>query len=536
MSILLLLFQMNVLTTSTNEVGYYNQLENIINTLVPMRGLTYDDLTDLKAQIKSLNKIDQIIQQPVHDIVDLFQQQNLIQSYFYKNYNKAINVIDHQAVYNIYYSINKLNYEIHTKIFKLIQQIQNRVHSEHNLFYKSNPVISDISQQKELASNRATITIGQGNSAYMNDTNNVAFSSTDSAFLPFKPTTEEDNSNDQLYSKPGNESLQIKAENSNIIHRYSNHANISSPNQQVQYDNKACYNSESDKNGIVSLEESVESSNSDTSASFKSLNVWHGSMLYCLKRLCTNNGLDMEYTKEQMIYEYINGSRNLKKPTYEMAVNAVKKMCRNKKVFKKVGKKYKIVSEEAYQINVVDKISKYNEKHRAIVERGRKNGKIYKTKCDLLNYIVKLCKELKIKKEFTKDEMVRKVQRWEPLYSQEQIEIVVDKVIKLGKWLSLIIDSGNDYFYFDKEVKAHDIHPVLKQLDSEKLFNLMKKFKTFKKEFTKNAINNTVFHNIREINDSFMQERVDELLNNGKIKCVGKNRRDNNIYTIIDNN
>lgn len=112
------------------------------------------------------------------------------------------------------------------------------------------------------------------------------------------------------------------------------------------------------------------------------------------------------------------------------------------------------------------------------------------------------------------------------------VEVVFDEIIKLNRELSLIEVSGHDSYRFVKEVKAEELHDILINMNADFLLELIKELKN---EFTIYDIKFNYFSYIKNFNNSFLEKKLNELINRGNIKIVGQTQENNNIYRIINN-
>lgn len=72
-------------------------------------------------------------------------------------------------------------------------------------------------------------------------------------------------------------------------------------------------------------------------------------------------GIGEQFTLQNIYDEFKHGSRISKKYSDEITVVAVKRMCKNTKIIRKVGDKYEFVSEESFDENVSSILRKKND-------------------------------------------------------------------------------------------------------------------------------------------------------------------------------
>lgn len=137
---------------------------------------------------------------------------------------------------------------------------------------------------------------------------------------------------------------------------------------------------------------------------------------------------------------------------------------------------------------------------------------------------------------FTKEEMLKKIRNYRSQYSRDQREIVFDKIMELNKKLVSIECLDNDRFWVKKVIKAQDVYSDLKELNSKKLFGLIKNSKRIGKRFGITDIRQCLFPHIRQINREYFENMLDELVNDGKIERVARKACDYYTYAIIDTN
>lgn len=177
-----LLFWMNILATNNTEVGAYDYCGNFLDGLVPQRGLTQEELAELDMQIKFWNKVDQIIQQPRQDIENLLHQLMLLRLNFNKNLIKMIKIFDNQEIFNLYFKINFVNFEMYKKLFeftnqmllnnviKILELLQSQRENsiQHEQFNINNLMVSNIFQDNESADIVVDINEEQNRSKFSN--------------------------------------------------------------------------------------------------------------------------------------------------------------------------------------------------------------------------------------------------------------------------------------------------------------------------------------------------------------------------------
>lgn len=538
--ILLLMFQTNVISTCINEVSSYSQFENIINTLVPQHHLTQDDIDNLKAQVKLWKELDHVIHQPMNNIEYLNSQLILISTYIDQNINMVFNEKYNPELAFLYLNMNNKNFELRTKIFNMVLQLnlkninellqsQNISDSQCELFDYNNLLVLSTLQNEEYAYNQANLNNGQINSASIIDT--VTIPSTNQNALLVQPVKIKDNINEVQHNMPTNKSLHVEDMDVSEMHMNLDSVQSSSQVQPILHNIDPVTNSKIDQydttitenNSGSELQEEIAASNS----SLSSKKCKHYTFkLYRYKLLYKKYGTEGKFNEQAMIDEFMKDHSRTKKLSYEMARVLAKKMCSETDILRNDNGKYKFISEEAYNINVGNKLLKVE-----------KIGKVYIKRVDLLNYIASLYDELKEQKSFSRKDIYDVLQKTiKTFYLKDKIEIIIDKVLELAEELLLIKDSENNSYEFVKEVKPEYIHPILIKLNKERLFELIKKCQRLKKEFSVSKVKQCIFSGIKMKNNTFIENMLNELIDDRKIRRIEQNRKKYSIYSILNNN